>query len=275
MKEPAALRVVKFSVITVIALFCALPFVWVVITAFKSPQDFFTAGRILPSSFYFGNFKDVWVNARFFKYFLNSAFLSTGTTAVCVVLSIMACYGFCRFKIIGKNFILLAILFTQMFPSVLLALPYYRTLQSVKLIDTLLGLGITYTSFTLPFCIWTMMGYFNNLPWELAEAAAIDGCTRFQTVYKIIIPIAAPGIAATGLYAFIKAWDEFMYANIFINTTSKRTLQIGIHSLIGEYTTDWGMLMAGAVISCIPVIILFSFIQKNLVQGLAAGSVKG
>ena len=275
MKESNQLKTLKYFMITAISLFCIIPFIWVVITSLKPDTDFFNPDVILPSKLFFGNFKEVWVTAKFFTYFLNSLVLAFATTFICLALSIMTSYGFCRFKIAGEKSFLMAILFTQMFPSILLALPYYVTLKNLYLIDTITGLVIVYTSFILPFCIWTMKGFFDNMPWELEEASLIDGCNRFQTVVKVILPVAAPGIAATGLFAFIKSWDEFMYANIFINSTDKRTIQIGIHSLIGEYTTDWGMLMAGAVISCIPVIIFFAYIQKNLIQGLAAGSVKG
>ena len=275
MRDSILIRGITYISISIIALFCILPFIWVIITAFKPQIDFFKPDLIFPSKFFLGNFIQVWVNARFFTYFLNSVVVSAITTLICIVLSIMACYGFCKYYIAGKKYILIIILFTQMFPSVLLALPYYKALRAVHLIDSLSGLVIVYTSFLLPFCIWTMMGFFITLPWELEEAALIDGCTKIQTILKIILPIAAPGIAATGIYAFIKSWDEFMYANIFINSTTKKTIQIGIHSLIGEYTTDWGMLMAGAVISCIPVIAFFALIQRNLIQGLSAGSVKG
>ncbi len=275
MHESNVIKAMKYFLITAIALFCMLPFVWVVITSMKPDGDFFDPNIIFPTKVFLGNFKEVWVNAKFFTYFLNSVVLSVATTFICLFLSIMTSYGFCRFKIFGEKSFLLAILFTQMFPSVLLALPYYVTLKNLHLIDKISGLILVYTSFILPFCIWTMKGFFDNMPWELEEAAFIDGCNRFQTVVRVILPVAAPGIAATGLFAFIRSWDEFMYANIFINTSFKRTIQIGIHSLIGEYTTDWGMLMAGAVISCIPVIIFFTYIQKNLIQGLSSGSVKG
>lgn len=275
MRENKAEKVGKYVGIILISLFCAAPFIWVIITSMKLPQDFFDPNQILPSKFYLGNYVQVWFNAQFFTYFLNSVLVSLVTTAICLLLSVMTCYGFCRYRIAMKKYILMTILFTQMFPSVLLALPYYKVLKNIHMVDTLLGLILVYTSFILPYSIWTMKGYFDVMPWELEEAAVMDGCSRFQAVCKILLPIAAPGIAATGLYAFIKSWDEFMYANIFIDSTAKRTIQIGIYSLIGEYTTDWGMLMAGAVISCIPIIIFFSFIQRNMVQGLAAGSVKG
>lgn len=275
MKESIALKTSKYFLTSLIALFCILPFIWVVITAMKPDADFFNPDMILPSQFYPGNFQKVWVTANFFTYFLNSVIVSVITTIICLVLSVMTSYGFCRFKIAGEKVFLMAILFTQMFPSVLLALPYYQTLKKLSLIDRLPGLVIVYISFILPFCIWTMKGFFDNMPWELEEAASIDGCNRLQTVLRIILPIAAPGIAATGLFAFIRSWDEFMYANILINTTARKTIQIGVNSLIGEYTTDWGLLMAGAVISCIPIIIFFVYIQKNLIQGLASGSVKG
>jgi ABC-type glycerol-3-phosphate transport system permease component len=197
------------------------------------------------------------------------------TTLVCILLATMAAYGLTRYKIFGAFKLKIGVLFTRMFPGVLLAVPYYVVMQRLHLIDTHLGLIIIYCSFTLPFAMWNIASFFNQIPWDLEEAAFIDGCNRFSSFMRVILPVARPGIFATGLYCFLNAWDEYMYANIFISTTAKKTLQVGIRDFIGEFTTDWGSLMAAVVISLIPILIFFGMVQKNLVGGLSAGAVKG
>ena len=180
-----------------------------------------------------------------------------------------------RYRIRGSQKLKMGILYTRMFPSVLLALPYYVIMRSLNLGDSLLGLILIYSSFTLPFTIWNMQTFFQQLPWELEEAACIDGASRTTALFRVILPLARPGIIATSLFSFMTCWDEYMYANLFISSTSKKTISLGIQSFIGEYSTDWGSLMAATVIAMIPIIIFFVFAQKNLVGGLSAGAVKG
>lgn len=192
-----------------------------------------------------------------------------------MLFAVMAAYGFCRYRILGAEKMKLGILFTKMFPGVLLSIPYYVIMQKMNLIDSHLGLIIINCSFVLPFAVWNMCTFFLQIPWEIEESAMIDGCNRFQSFIKVIFPMAKPGISATTLYCFLMSWDEFMYANTFISTTLKKTVQVGIRDYIGEYSTDWGPLMASVILSLIPVIIFFVFVQDNLVGGLSAGAVKG
>lgn len=192
-----------------------------------------------------------------------------------MVFAVMAAYGFCRYHIMGTERIKMGILFTKMFPGVLLSIPYYVTMKKMGLIDTHLGLVIINCSFVLPFAVWNMCTFFTQIPWEIEESALVDGCNRFQAFIKVIFPLAKPGISATTLYCFLMSWDEFMYANTFINTAIKKTVQVGIRDYIGEYSTEWGPLMAAVILSLIPVIVFFVFVQDNLVGGLSAGAVKG
>ena len=169
----------------------------------------------------------------------------------------------------------MGILFTKMFPGVLLSIPYYVIMKKMNLIDTHLGLIIINCSFVLPFAVWNMCTFFVQIPWEIEESAMIDGCNRFQSFIKVIFPMAKPGISATTLYCCLMSWDEFMYANTFISSTALKTVQVGIRDYIGDYSTDWGPLMAAVILSLVPVIIFFALVQDNLVGGLSAGAVKG
>ena len=192
-----------------------------------------------------------------------------------MILSVMAAYGLTRYRIVGAGKIKMAVLMTRMFPGILLCIPYYIIMQQLNLIDSYIGLILMYCSFTLPFAIWNTCAFFISIPWELEEAARIDGCSRLKSFFHVIIHVAKPGLFVTALFCFMTSWDEYMYASIFINTTSKKTIQVGMQDFVGQYSVDWGLLMSAVVISLIPILIFFALVQKNLVQGLSAGAVKG
>lgn len=259
----------------IIALCAVLPFVWVLMTALKSPEQIYDTSQIIPTYITLDNFRQVLFHSNFIRYFWNSAYISTIVTAVSMLMAVMAAYGFCRYRIFGCEQMKMGILFTKMFPGVLLSIPYYVIMKKLNLIDNHLGLIIINCSFVLPFAVWNMCTFFVQIPWDVEESALIDGCNRFQSFVKVIFPMAKPGISATTLYCFLMSWDEFMYANTFINSTIKKTVQVGIRDYIGEYATDWGPLMASVILSLVPVIVFFVFVQDNLVGGLSAGAVKG
>ena len=268
-------KAVLYAIAIITVLCSALPFVWVLMTSVKSPEQIFNTSQIIPTYITFDNFKQVLFHSNFIRYFINSAVISVQVTIISMLFAVMAAYGFCRYHIMGCDRIKLGILFTKMFPGVLLSIPYYVIMKKMGLIDTHLGLVIINCSFVLPFAVWNMCTFFLQIPWEVEEAALVDGCNRFQAFTKTIFPLAKPGISATTLYCFLMSWDEYMYANTFINTTLKKTVQVGIRDYIGEFSTDWGPLMAAVILSLIPVIIFFVFVQDNLVGGLSAGAVKG
>lgn len=258
-----------------VSLSAIVPLLYVFLTSVKTSGQIYDVNQIIPTSLTLENYINVLYKAKFLTYFRNSLIVAVSTTLICMLLSICAGYGMTRYRIRGSQKLKMGILYTRMFPSVLLALPYYVIMRSLNLGDSLLGLILIYSSFTLPFTIWNMQTFFQQLPWELEEAACIDGASRTTALFRVILPLARPGIIATSLFSFMTCWDEYMYANLFISSTSKKTISLGIQSFIGEYSTDWGSLMAATVIAMIPIIIFFVFAQKNLVGGLSAGAVKG
>ncbi|MBA2452354.1 MAG: carbohydrate ABC transporter permease [Chloroflexia bacterium] len=253
-----------------------VPFLWMVSTSLKDPVEVVLRDpTILPRTFEVENYGRVFSRGRFGDYFLNSIMVSTATTLICVTLATLSGYAFARYRLPGGKPLLFGILATQMFPEILLAIPLYVLLRNLGLLDSLLGLILVYTTFALPFCVWMLRNYFMAIPRDLDDAAIVDGATRLQALRTVILPVAVPGIIATALFSFILSWNEFFYANTFISTRDRQTVSVGLQSLIGEFTTDWGLLMAGAVVTTAPVVAVFFFVQRFLTQGLAAGAVKG
>ncbi len=252
------------------------PFLWMFSTSFKDPAEIALRDpTIIPRSFNYHYYVDIFSTARFGRYFINSLIVSIATSAISVVLATFSGYAFARYRLPGGRALLFGILATQMFPAVLLAIPLYVLLSHLQLLNSLGGLVLVYTTFALPFCVWMMRNYFITIPSDLDDAALVDGATRMQALRTIIVPVAMPGIVATALFSFILSWNEFLYASTFISSSDRYTVSIGLQSLIGEYTTNWGLLMAGAVVTTMPIVIAFFFVQRQLTQGLAAGAVKG
>ncbi len=191
------------------------------------------------------------------------------------VVSTLAGYALARFRFMGKNTLMLVFLATQMFPAVLLIAPLLSQWHALGLIDTYQALIYSNFSLTVPFTVWMLVGYFESIPRELEESAMIDGSGRFGAMLRIIVPLAAPGIAATAIFAFVSSWSELLFATTFTSRTDMRTLSAGLLYMVGQYEIQWGQLGAGVIISTIPVAILFTFLQKHLIQGLTAGALKG
>ena len=216
----------------------------------------------------------MWTSYPFLYYFRNSLLVTLFAVLVSVLISCFAGYGVTRFKFRGKNSFLAFILMTQMFPSVMLLVPYYKVLNTYHLNNTLLGLGLVYVSFTVPFCSWMMVGYYKTIPTTLDEAAIIDGCSWWQAFYKITLPIVMPGVASSAIYAFITCWNEYMFANLLMADEHMKTVSVGIAQLNGYYKIMWNDLMASSVVASIPLVIAFLFLQKYFISGLTAGAVK-
>ena len=271
-----AIRHVVAYIFTIVMVFLAVtPFIYVVLTALKTKEQIYDLSQIIPTHITFDNFRQVLFQSNFVRYFMNSIFITLVTTLICMILSVMAAYGLTRYRIVGAGKIKMAVLMTRMFPGILLCIPYYIIMKQLNLIDSYIGLILMYCSFTLPFAIWNTCAFFISIPWELEEAARIDGCSRLKSFFHVIIHVAKPGLFVTALFCFMTSWDEYMYASIFINTTLKKTIQVGMQDFVGQYSVDWGLLMSAVVISLIPILIFFALVQKNLVQGLSAGAVKG
>lgn len=267
---------IVYILLALLVMIAGFPFFWMVSTSLKSNTEVATIPpQILPPSPSWESYLKVWTDSNFLLYFLNSLKVAGITTIISVIFAIMAGLGFARFKFKWSSQLQMIVLFAQLFPLVLLVTPYYTIMRTLKILNTHASLILAYISFILPFSIWMLTNYFKAIPPEMEEAAMVDGCSRLTALIKVTIPLSAPGIVATTINAFTMAWNEFLFAQTFINSPELRTLPIGLRSFMGQYNTEWNLLMAGAVISTLPVVILFIFLQKQLISGLTAGGVKG
>jgi len=270
--EPA----VSYAFLGVLLVVVVFPFYWMTITAFKSE----TQMRSLVSMFWpdpvvLDNFRHLLGDTDFLAWFKNSVFVAVSSTLVATAIGTLGAYSLARLSFLGRAFMSSAVLITYLVPPSILFIPLYAQIRNLGLADSLAGLIAAYPSFTVPFVTWLLMGYFESIPIELEEAAMIDGATRFGAFRRVILPLAAPGVLAAGLYAFTQAWNEFLYALVFITDVKLRTLPVGLSSFITGDVYGWGYLMAGAVLTTLPVIAAYIYLQKYMVEGLTAGSVKG
>jgi arabinogalactan oligomer/maltooligosaccharide transport system permease protein len=249
--------------------------------AFEPGRHFALSASPIPTELTGEHFKDLFAargghgELLFLRHALNSVIVALATTVLGVVLSCTAAYALSRFRFPGRKAGLTTFLVVQMFPATLLLLPLYVILDKLGLLNSLVGLVLVYATTAIPFCVWTLKGYFDTLPRELEEAARIDGASPWMIFRRIILPLARPGIAVTALFSFMTAWNEFIMASTFMTDESKYTLPVLIQSSVGQFSSDWGLFAAGAVVTSIPVMIAFYVLQKYLVGGLTAGAVKG
>jgi multiple sugar transport system permease protein len=264
--------------LTALTLFAVLPFVWVFLSSFKTRAELYATPLVyLPSSFNPINYVEAWTSTLtpFSRFFANSLWVSSVTMVATTAVSILAGYALARFRFAGRQTFLLIFLATQMFPAVLLIAPLLSQWYALGLIDTYQALIYSNFSFTVPFTVWMLVGYFESIPRELEESAMIDGCNRFGALCRVVLPLAAPGVAATAIFAFVASWSELLFAITFTSRTEMRTLSAGLLFMVGQYEIQWGQLSAGVIISTVPVAVLFTYLQRHLIQGLSAGAVKG
>ena len=259
----------------VILLFILFPFYWTFITSIKPDTELYGAVTYWPRQVQWENYTKLFTTTvNFLAAMKNSFIVAAVTTVVSLTASTLASYAFSRYRFAGRRAKMALFLSNNMFPTVLLLIPLYSIMRNLGLLYTPWALVLAYTTFTLPFSVWLLNGFFNDLPLSLEEAALVDGCNRRMAFFKIILPILGPCLVATGVYIFMTSWNEYTFAVMFTNNAT-RTIPVALKSLIGQLGVDWGLLTAGGIITIIPVCIMFFFAQKRLVEGLTAGAVKG
>ena len=266
----------RLAVLFPFLVFVLFPFYWILIVSLKSTEQISQRRSIFwPEPFTLQQYDHLLRGTGFLGWLGNSVFVAVASTAISVALASLAAYALTRLKFLGAGLLTTLLLITYLLPGTLLFIPLYQTLTSLGIINTYASLILTYPTFLLPFATWVMMGYFRSIPVELEEAAMIDGASRFYIFLRITLPLAAPALLSVTLFAFTNAWNEFLFAFVFITSESLRTLPIGLQSMVVGDILPWGRLMAASLLTAVPVAILYVYAQRFLVEGLTVGSVKG
>jgi len=252
-----------------------VPVAWMVSAAVRPIREVLNYPPVLwPRSITLVYFERILNNPTYRSYFTNSIELSLGALILSLFFGSLAAYGFSRFRLPGGQVMLMAILSLLMLPRVVLIIPYFRLAHVVGLYDTVPGLIVANTAFLLPLSTWLIKAYLDSIPHELDEAALIDGCTRLQTLWKVVAPLAVPGVVGVAAFIFIGAWNEYLLAVVLTETTHSQTLTVGMSSFFGEYVRDWNGIMALTTMSSLPLVIIFVLLQRWVVQGLGSGAIK-
>jgi len=270
-----------YTTIIIVLLFVLGPYAWMISSSFKTTLEIQgMEPSWIPHEFTLENYTEMANTVPIFDFFKNSIIISGGAMIFSVILSVLAAYGISRFRFFGRNLYIIVLLSTQMLPGILFIIPYFVMFTWVKnnlgipMTNTYHGLIFTYTSFALPFSILMLRNYLDSVPGDIDEQALIDGCSRVQALFRVIIPLAKPGIAAVGIYSFIMGWNEILFATI-LTRTETRTISLGLLQYISQNQARWGEMMAACIVSTLPIIIMFTIYQKHIVQGLVTGATKG
>ncbi|MCA9892913.1 MAG: carbohydrate ABC transporter permease [Anaerolineae bacterium] len=258
------------------ALFAGLPVLWMVASSFKSNTEIFAyPPQLIDDSFSFAAYSAVLTNPQQQRFFFNSYLVSFVVTLFTLITGILAGYAFSRYDFKFKSTLNLIIIGVQSVPPITLMIPYFGLIVSLQLYNSYWALILTYMVFTLPYAIIMMTGYFNTLPRDLDEAVMIDGGSSFIILWRILVPISLPGIVSVGVYTFMLAWNEFLFALTLTRTNDMRTVPVGIQLLMGQHSFEWNQMMAMSVLGSLPVLILFLLFQRYFIAGMSAGSIKG
>ena len=267
--------IVTHTLLILITLFAIAPLAWAMSSAFKTNAEILTGLNFFPRNPTLENFDFVLNSTEFPRWLRNSLLVAFGTTLLALVIGSLAGYAMSRWRFRGRTLYGNTLLVVQMFPGVMLAIPLFLMLSDYQLIDTLWALLLTYLTFALAFAVWMLKGYFDAIPREIEEAALIDGANRLQILWRIVLPLAGPGITTVAVFTFLLAWNEFFFAYVFLASPEKFTLSIGMYSFIQQFTTQWGNIMAAGTLTTLPVLVFFFILQRALTRGLISGAMKG
>lgn len=271
-------RLLKYTLITFAVLAALAPVYWMITISFKHEIDQFA---VPPKWFVFSptleHYTDAFIARSFGQYLVNSAIVAVSSTACALILGTLAAYALARFRMPYRldRKLALWILSTRMFPAIVTAVPLFLIMRDLRLLNTQLSLVIVYTGFNLPFVVWMMRGFFAELPRDLEEAAMVDGDSRLGALWRVVLPLVAPGLAATAVFCLIVSWNEFLFALVLTQTDTAMTLPVGIAGRVTQYGIEWGAMSAAAVVAMIPILVFALSVQKFLVRGLSLGAIKG
>ena len=273
-------RRITFRALTYLGLavglvYAVFPVLWMFLSSIKSNTEIFSLPpTVLPKEFTLAAYNTIFSSPEKVRFFINSYLVASVVTVVTLVIAILSAYSFSRYRFRFKKTLNLFIIATQTVPPITLLIPYFGLVVGLHLYNTYFALILTYMVFTLPYAILMMTGYFNTLPRELDEAVKVDGGTSSYVLWRVLVPISVPGIVATGVYTFLLAWNEFLFALTLTKTTDMRTVPIGIQLLMGQHAYEWNEMMAMSILGSLPILILYLIAQRYFLAGMTAGSVK-
>jgi ABC-type glycerol-3-phosphate transport system permease component len=266
----------KIALVVIFLVPTLFPMFWIVVSSLKSNAETHTLPvTFLPTEWVWENYAEVFERRNFGRYLLNAATVAVATTAWGVLVAAWSGYGFARYDFRFKPVVMAFVLIAQSFPRILLIIPYFQFANRFDLKDTYFALIVAYSTFIQPLCLWIMKEYFEQIPRELDEAALVDGASPYRAFWDIVLPLARPALGATAIIGFLTAWNEYEFALVLTSTERVRTISVAVASFIGEFTTEWNLVMAAAAIATVPLVIVFLFFQKQLMHGLTGGAVKG
>jgi ABC-type glycerol-3-phosphate transport system permease component len=275
MKKSKRRLVIVYGGLFIFYAFLLLPIVWLVLSSFRN-TDSIQSGRLLPypSELTVTNYVEAFRIANLTTFLVNSFIIAITVMLLVVFIASLGAYALSRFRLRGRNIFMMLALTPQFFPYVLILIPFYVLMSNIGLVDSHLGLILTHTSITLPFALWMLTGYFAAIPRDLDQAALIDGCSRLGVLFRIIYPIAIPGMVVAGFFAFVVSWGDYLFVSILSQSPETQTLPIGLQTFMSSLQVRWGLITAGTVIAIVPTIVFFAIVQRRLVAGLTAGAVK-
>lgn len=269
-------RIRTYGLLAVYVLVVSFPFYYMVLTSLRTQKDVYNKeAMLLPVNLIIDNYGIVIGNTNMTRWLGNSVVVGLVSSAIALVIGVLAAYSLSRLHFFGSSTLARSVLFMYLIPSSLLFIPLYLIIANIGLLNSLWALIVSYQTFNVPFCTWMLLGYFRTIPIELEDAARIDGCSRMGVLMRIILPLSAPGIVTAFIFSFTNSWNEFLYAAVMAQRSELRTIPVGLYSFQIADILLWGQLMAAAILATAPVLILYMLVQRFVVQGLTAGSVKG
>jgi multiple sugar transport system permease protein len=270
------LKWVGNALLVVMLVWTLMPFYWMVATSLKKDKEIYGfEATLIPRQPNLDAYRRLFAQTPFVLYLRNSTVIAVSTTVASLVFGCLGAYALARLRFRGLAVIARGLIFTYLVPQSLLFIPLFAVMSTLALTDTLKGLTLAYLGFTLPFCTWLLLGYFRSVPLELEEAALVDGCSRLGALVRIILPMSLPALAVVAFFSFTQAWNEFLYANVFVNSVEARTITMGLTLFVVEDVFFWGPMMAAACLATVPPVVVYLVFQRWVVKGLTLGAVKG